>query len=80
MSTLATETTPVLVTRLWFDQDMMHVQLSDGRLVAVPIEWYPRLREATPQQRSNYSLIGKGVGVHWEDVDEDISLASLLRR
>lgn len=79
MSTLAAEATPALVTRIWFDQDMMHVQLSDGRLVAVPIEWYPRLREATPQQRSNYRLIGKGVGVHWEDVDEDISLTSLLR-
>lgn len=79
MSTLAAEVTPALVTRIWFDQDMMHVQLSDGRLVAVPIEWYPRLREATPQQRSNYRLIGKGVGVHWEDVDEDISLTSLLR-
>ena len=79
MSTLATETTPVLVVRLWFDEDMMHVLLSDGREVAVPVEWYPRLREATPEQRDNYRLIGRGIGMHWDDFDEDISLASLLR-
>jgi hypothetical protein len=79
MSTLATETTPVLVSRVWFDEDMLHALLSDGREIAIPLEWYPRLREATPQQRENWRLIGRGIGVHWEDIDEDISVSGLLR-
>ena len=79
MSTLATETTPVLVSRVWFDEDMLHALLSDGREIAIPLEWYPRLREATPQQRKNWRLIGRGIGVHWEDVDEDVSVSALLR-
>lgn len=79
MSTLATESTPVLASRVWFDQDMMHVLLTDGREVAVPLEWYPRLRDATDEQRRNWRLIGRGVGIHWEDVDEDISVAGVLR-
>lgn len=79
MSTLATESTPVLASRVWFDQEMMHVLLSDGREVAIPVEWYPRLRDATDEQRNNWRLIGRGVGVHWDDVDEDISVAGMLR-
>lgn len=79
MSTLATETTPILVSRVWFDEDMLHALLSDGREIAIPLEWYPRLREATPQQRKNWRLIGRGIGVHWEDVDEDVSVSALLR-
>ena len=44
----------------------------------MPLEWFPRLRDATPEQRKNWRLIGGGVGIHWEDVDEDISVESLL--
>lgn len=59
---------------MWFDDDLMHAELSDGRQVAVPLEWYPRLRMATAEQRSN-----RGIGGHWEDSDEDLALTSLLR-
>jgi hypothetical protein len=52
--------------------------LADGREISVPLAWFPRLRDATVDQRRNWRLIGGGVGVHWPDVDEDISAASLL--
>jgi len=54
------------------------VELSDGRSIAVPLGWYPRLVHATPSQRSNWRLIGKGEGIHWPDLDEDISVEGLL--
>jgi hypothetical protein len=56
----------------------MSVQLSDGRVISVPLEWFPALRKATAKQRNNWRLIGKGVGIHWEDLDEDISVEGLL--
>jgi Protein of unknown function (DUF2442) len=62
-----------------FVQESLLVRLSDGREVSAPLEWFPRLRDATPAQRNTWRLIGRGVGVHWEDVDEDISVAGLLR-
>jgi hypothetical protein len=55
------------------------VVLADGRELAAPLAWFPRLADATEQQRKNWRLIGRGQGVHWPDVDEDISIASLLR-
>jgi hypothetical protein len=55
------------------------VSLDDGREVSVPLEWFPRLRDATAAQRANWRLIGMGEGMHWPDVDEDISVAGLLR-
>lgn len=58
--------------------DALRVRLADGREVWVPLEWFPRLRDATPEQRRHWRLIGGGVGLHWEDVDEDISVESLL--
>jgi hypothetical protein len=58
--------------------DEIIVSLVDGRRVAAPLEWFPRLLRATPEQRKNWSLIGRGVGIHWPDVDEDISVRSLL--
>lgn len=61
-----------------FDEDMLNVQFSDGQEIKVPLEWFPRLRDATREQRDNWRLIGKGVGIHWEDLDEDISVAGLL--
>ena len=60
------------------DEEMLRVRLCDGREINVPIEWFPRLRDATPAQRQNWRLIGRGVGIHWEDIDEDISVAGLL--
>lgn len=60
------------------DAHSLHVRLADGREVSVPLEWFPRLRDATPEQRGNWRPIGGGIGLHWPDVDEDISVASLL--
>jgi hypothetical protein len=59
--------------------DRVTVALADGRELAVPLSWFPRLREATEAQRRNWCFIGRGQGIHWPDVDEDISVASLLR-
>ncbi|MGA3310404.1 MAG: DUF2442 domain-containing protein [Xanthobacteraceae bacterium] len=59
--------------------DRLVVILADGRELAAPLAWFPRLLEATAEQRRNWRLIGGGHGIHWPDVDEDISVASLLR-
>jgi len=62
-----------------FTEDALIVQLLDGREISVPLEWFPRLRDATAEQRSNWRLSGRGLGLHWEDLDEDLSVAGLLR-
>jgi hypothetical protein len=54
------------------------VDLADGRSIAVPIAWYPRLAHGTPAERANWRLIGRGEGIHWPDLDEDISVENLL--
>jgi hypothetical protein len=59
--------------------DRLLVVLADGRELAVPLAWFPRLSDATDEQRKNWRLIGRGHGIHWPDIDEDISVASLLR-
>jgi len=61
-----------------FEDTLFRVVLDDGRELAVPIEWFPRLRNATVEQRRNWRLIGRGEGIHWPDVDEDISVRGLL--
>ena len=61
-----------------FTADSLVVTLTDGRTVSAPLEWFPRLLRATPKQRRNWRLIGRGVGIHWADVDEDVSVRSLL--
>jgi len=58
--------------------DTLTVELSDGRVISVPIAWFPRLSNATPQERLNWRLVGKGEGIHWGDLDEDISVEGLL--
>lgn len=78
MSTLVAKSTQALAKKVWFDHDMMHVFLADGRQVSVPLEWFPRLRNATEKQRKRWRLIGGGIGMHWPDLDEDISVSSLL--
>lgn len=62
-----------------FVNDALHLVLADGREVSAPLEWFPLLRDASPAQRSNWRLIGRGYGVHWPDIDEDISVKSLLQ-
>jgi len=59
--------------------DKLVVILADGRELSAPLAWFPRLLDATDEQRRNWRLIGKGHGIHWPDVDEDISVESLLR-
>ncbi len=78
MSTWSVKAEPLAVD-VSFSSDSMRVTLADGREVSVPLEWFPRLRKATPKQRRNWQLIGKGIGIHWPDVDEDISVEGLLR-
>jgi hypothetical protein len=70
--------TTALATTLRFDEDMMYVTLQDGRLIGVPIIWFPLLHEASPKARQNYEIGGGGVSLHWPDIDEDISVAGLL--
>jgi hypothetical protein len=77
MSTL-TEKSEVLAVEVSCSIDALSVTLTDGRVVSVPLAWFPRLADASTQQRSAWELIGGGVGVHWEAIDEDISVASLL--
>jgi hypothetical protein len=55
------------------------VLLADGRKISVPLAWFPRLLHATADQRQNFELLGEGEGVHWPDIDEDLSVAGLLR-
>jgi hypothetical protein len=76
------------ISALKFDSDAIDVDitdkalwvvLADGRELAAPLEWFPRLRDATPEQRAKWRLIGGGQGIHWPDVDEDIAVTTLLR-
>ena len=82
MSTFVTRAT-------WIDPDpaavevevsdaMLRIVLTDGRELAAPLAWFPRLRDATPEQRAHWELIGRGHGIHWPDVDEDVSVRVLL--
>jgi len=59
-------------------EDTLTVDLSDGRTISVPLGWYPRLKYASPEERTHWRLIGKGQGIHWEDMDEDINVEGLL--
>ncbi len=61
-----------------FTETKMVLFIEDGREVSIPLEWFPRLRSATAQQLSNWRLIGDGEGIHWEELDEDISVENLL--
>ena len=69
-----------LATGVRFTKDMLYVRLADDREVGAPLEWFPRLREATAAQRGRWRLIGRGVGIHWEDIDEDLSVEGVLAR
>ena len=60
------------------DEDVLTVDLADGRTVSTPLVWYPRLLHASPQQRSNYVISGAGFGIHWPDIDEDLRVDVML--
>lgn len=78
MSITSVETS-ALATDVRFSEEEMIVALVDGRRLAVPLAWFPRLLHATPQQREKWELLGDGEGIHWPDADEDLSVAGLLR-
>ena len=61
------------------DDEMLRVRLSDGREICAPLEWFPPLRDASAAQRANWRPIGRGIGIHWPDLDEDISVENLLQ-
>jgi hypothetical protein len=71
--------TAVLATHVRFQDEALVVRLSDGREISAPLEWFPRLRDATAEQRDNWRFIARGIGIHWEDVDEDIAVSTLLK-
>jgi hypothetical protein len=78
MSTLAIDVEPLAVDVIC-TEDALRVTLADGREISAPLVWFPRLLKAAPAQRAEWRLIGGGVGIHWEAIDEDISVESLLR-
>ena len=65
-------------TRVEVTEDTLTAELDDGRTISVPVAWYPRLQEATVSERQNLQLIGNGEGVHWPDLDEDVSVENML--
>ena len=78
MSISAVEITVPTAQGVRLTDDTLSVELSDGRTISVPLAWFPRLLHATKQERNNWRLIGLGQGVHWEDIDEDISVENLV--
>lgn len=79
MNTLAPINTDTRVKAVVIDGDRLAVELMDGREIAVPLVWYPRLADATPEQRAHWQIAGGGYGIHWPDIDEDISTEGMLR-
>ena len=78
MSTSQSELRAALAQQVAVTEDTLVVDLVDGRTVSVPLLWYPRLAHGTPAERANWRLIGRGEGIHWPDLDEDISVSGLL--
>lgn len=78
MNTLAIQLDPHAVD-VAIHQDALHFVLADGREISAPLAWFPRLRDASETQRKNWRLIGKGIGVHWPEIDEDIAVETLMR-
>lgn len=79
MSSLAEIIPDIRVRDVQIDQDNLVVDLMDGRSIAVPLAWYPRLLSATPEQRTHWEVAGGGYGIHWPEIDEDLSTEGLLR-
>ena len=78
MTISTTETNLPFAQDVRVTNDTLTVDLSDGRSISVPLAWFPRLSNGTEQERVRWRLIGQGQGIHWEDLDEDISVAGLL--
>ena len=78
MGTSASDLARPLAVDVEVTEDTLTVHLADGRSIAVPVIWYPRLADGTSQERTRWKLIGSGHGIHWPELDEDISVAALL--
>ncbi len=78
MSISGTELREVIAKGVATSDEALVADLADGLTITVPLAWFPRLAHGTPEERANWRLIGGGVGIHWPDLDEDISVASLL--
>jgi len=78
MSTLVVELRTAVARHVTIGKDTLTVDLADGRTVSVPLAWYPRLLHGTPAERNHWRLIGNGTGIHWPDLDEDISVENVL--
>jgi hypothetical protein len=78
MSSLVIEARAASVQNVVVSDDSLMVDLVDGRTVSVPLAWYPRLLHGQPGERANWRLIGQGEGIHWPDLDEDISAENIL--
>ena len=62
-----------------FTKTSLHFVLADGREISAPLEWFPRLRDASEKERNNWRFIGNGIGIHWPNIDEDIAVTTLMR-
>ena len=78
MNTLAVEIRVPEALNVSLTDDTLSVDLNDGRSISVPIAWFPKLLHSNEQERNNWRLIGRGQGIHWEDIDEDISIEGLI--
>ena len=78
MSSLAIEIRATTIQDVSVTEDTLMVDLVDGRTISAPLAWYPRLLHGLPEERNNWRLIGKGEGIHWPDLDEDISVENIL--
>ncbi|MEA3274702.1 MAG: DUF2442 domain-containing protein [Pseudomonadota bacterium] len=78
MTTLAVEFNTPDAVNVTVTEDTLTVELSDGRTISAPIEWYPRLVHGTTEERNGWRIIGRGQGIHWGSLDEDISVEGLL--
>ena len=78
MSTLAIKNSTPFAQKVRIAEDSLSVDLTDGRTISVPLSWFPRLLSGTAIERNNWRMIGQGEGIHWEDLDEDISIEGLI--
>jgi len=78
MSAVTIDLQQVAVQDVQVSDEALTVELMDGRSIRVPLAWYPRLWHATTEERNNWRLIGQGSGVHWQDLDEDVSVEGII--
>ncbi|MBA4379898.1 MAG: DUF2442 domain-containing protein, partial [Anaerolinea sp.] len=78
MTTLAIDVRPMIAQKVKVTDRTLIMDLNDGRTISVPLAWYPRLLHGSPQERNNWQLIGRGEGIHWPDLDEDLSVEGIV--